>query len=142
MSRLTRCTDMSDPELQTQRPLLLYDGQCNLCTTQAKRLQTIARGRLTLRSLHDKGILSGCPGLTVEACMKEVKLVERDGSVYGGAEAVVRAVRIGWPILGWLLNAYYVPGIRRVADRAYAWVARNRYRRQGPDEPSSPHHTS
>lgn len=133
---------MSDPEFQTRRPVLLYDGQCKLCSAQARRLHTIARGRLTLRSLHDNGALSGCPGLTVEACMKEVKLVDRDGSVYGGAEAVVRAVRIGHPILGWVLYAYYVPGIRRVADRAYARVARKRYHRQGPDEPSSSHHAS
>ena len=139
MSRPTRCFDMSDPELRTHRPVLLYDGQCDLCSAQARRLHTIARGRVTLRSLHDKGALSGCPGLTVEACMKEVKLVERDGSVYGGAEAVVRAVRIGHPVLGLVLYAYYVPGIRQAADRAYARVARNRYRRQGPDEPSSPH---
>ena len=128
---------MFDPEPRTCRPVLFFDGQCDLCSAQAKRLQSIARGRLTLRSLHDKDALSGCPGLTVEACMKEVKLVAGDGNIYGGAEAVVRAVRIGHPILGWVLYAYYVPGIRRAADSVYTRVARRRYHRQGSDEPSS-----
>ncbi|MEE9268782.1 MAG: DUF393 domain-containing protein [Candidatus Krumholzibacteria bacterium] len=110
-------------------PVILYDGRCDFCIAQARRLRTIARGTVRLRSFHDEGVLADYPGLSKEACMKEIKLVEPGGRICGGAEAVVRAIRWGNPILGVFVWVYYVPGVRHAADRVYRWVAENRHRR-------------
>jgi len=109
-------------------PVVLYDGRCDFCIAQARRLRTIVRGALLFRSFHDEGVLADYPGLNKEACMKEIKLVEPGGRICGGAEAVVRAIRYGNPILGVFVWVYYVPGVRYAADRIYAQVARSRHR--------------
>ncbi len=111
------------------RPLALYDGHCRFCTAQAKKLEAAARGRIAVRSFQDDGVLALFPGLTHEECMRELKLVDADGRVYGGAAAVVRALRLGRPIAGRLAAAAYrIPGAGWIAERAYAWIARRRYR--------------
>jgi predicted DCC family thiol-disulfide oxidoreductase YuxK len=64
----------------------------------------------------------------LEDCAEELKLVCPDGKIYGGMEAVVQAVLIRRSLIGKLAAVYYLPGIRSMADRAYRWVARNRFR--------------
>jgi predicted DCC family thiol-disulfide oxidoreductase YuxK len=88
----------------------------------------MARGKLTIRSFQDHGVLESFPGLTQADCMRELKLVDEDGRVFGGAEAVVRTLLISRPLLGRLARLYYVPGLRWVCDRLYAFIARYRYR--------------
>lgn len=109
-------------------PVVLYDGHCQFCTLQAHKLDRMARGRVTLRSFQDQGVLEAFPGITHEACMVEMKLVAGSGRVYGGSEAVIRSIDMGHVFLGKLLFVYYVPIVRQIADLTYRWVARNRYR--------------
>jgi predicted DCC family thiol-disulfide oxidoreductase YuxK len=108
-------------------PLAFYDGHCRFCTEQAKKLAAASRGKVAIRSFQEEGALAPFPGLTHEACMAELKLVDRDGRVYGGAEAVVRALRLGRPVLGRLALVYYLPLLRWASERTYAWIARRRY---------------
>ena len=55
-----------------------------------------------------------------------VQLVEQDGHVYGGAEAVFRALAQN-PHEGWLLNWYeHSPAFARATEWGYRRVARNR----------------
>jgi predicted DCC family thiol-disulfide oxidoreductase YuxK len=107
-------------------PVVLFDGDCGFCTAQARRLA--APGKILLRSFREEGALAAFPGVTLEECLREMKLVGLDGRVYGGAEAIARALRVGRPFLGTVAMLYYVPGVRWAADRAYAWVAANRFR--------------
>ena len=88
----------------------------------------MTRGLVDFRSFHEPGLLDSIPGLTIESCMKEMKYVDYDGRIHGGLDAAVRALDRAHPIGGKFLYAYYIPGIRWLADRVYAWVARNRYR--------------
>ena len=80
-----------------------------------------------LVSFQEPGVLDRFPGLTHEACMRQMYLVTADGRVYGGAEAAVHVVALR-PVVGWLAYAYYLPGVRLLADTGYAVVAANRYR--------------
>ena len=124
MSRKPRQTN------STNAPAVaIYDGRCEFCRTQAKGLVG-DDNRIVLRSLHDVGVIDEYPGLTIEACMEEMKLVV-DGRIYGGAEAFVRAFAIRHRFFGKVLYGYYIPGIRGIANRAYRWVAKNRYRISG-----------
>lgn len=69
-------------------------------------------------------------GLTPEDGMRQVWFVAADGSITGGAEAANLAMRYAW----WaypITFLYYLPGIRQLQDRAYRWVADNRYKMPG-----------
>jgi predicted DCC family thiol-disulfide oxidoreductase YuxK len=107
-------------------PVILYDGACRLCTSQAKNLAKLSKGKVLSRALQTE--LKNFPTLSETEALKEIKLIDAQGYVYGGAEAIVKLINYGQPILGKLLYPYYIPGIRQLANKTYAWVARNRYR--------------
>lgn len=116
---------------------LLFDGNCRLCTEGSRRILRLARpGAVELLDFQQPGVLERFPGLTHDACMREIKLVNPEGRVSGGLEAIV-AVLTTRPVLGAWAYLYYVPGLRELSDLAYAWVARNRYRFMGRSECSS-----
>ena len=110
------------------RYFVFYDGQCQFCQAASKRLLRLARpGAVERVDFQVPGALDPFPGLTHEACMKQMYLVTPDGRLYGGFEAAVRAVATR-PIVGWLAFLYYLPGLRQVLDMLYAWIAARRYR--------------
>ncbi|HXG11423.1 MAG TPA: DUF393 domain-containing protein [Gemmataceae bacterium] len=110
------------------RTVVLYDGHCRFCIVGMKRLLALARpGALEALSFQEPGILDRFPGVTREACMRQMILVTPDGRVFGGFEAVVQALATR-PVLGWIARLYYVPGVRLLCDLLYALVAANRYR--------------
>ena len=117
-----------------QTPVILYDGACRLCTSQAKNLANLSKGKVVSRALQTE--LKHFPNLSEAEALKEIKLIDEQGYVYGGAEAIVKLINYGQPILGKLLYPYYIPGLRQLANFSYAWVARNRYRLFGkvPEE--------
>jgi predicted DCC family thiol-disulfide oxidoreductase YuxK len=108
--------------------VVLYDGHCKLCIRGARKLVGLARpGAIEAVSFQEPGVLERFPGLTHEACMQAMYLVAPDGRRFRGFEAIVQALATR-PLLRMLVSAYYLPGIRQVCDRLYAWVAANRYR--------------
>jgi predicted DCC family thiol-disulfide oxidoreductase YuxK len=113
------------------RYLVLYDGHCKFCTAGAKKLLGMGRpGALHLVNFQAPGALAPLPGITYEACMRQMYLVTPAGRVYGGFEAAVQAVATR-PVLGRLAYMYYLPGVRLLLDLAYALIAANRYRIMG-----------
>ena len=121
----------SDVPRQTAPPgkyIVLYDGHCKLCTRGARQLVALARpGAVEAVNFQEPGALDRFPGLSHEACMQAMYLVAPHGQLFRGFEAAVRAVATR-PFLGLLAYAYYVPGIRQLCDRVYAYIAANRYR--------------
>lgn len=108
--------------------MLLYDGHCRLCVGGARRLQALARrGAVELRDFQQPGVLDAFPGLTREECLRAMVMVNPGGRRFHGAQAVAEALATR-RLIGWLARLYYLPGLRALADGAYAWVARNRYR--------------
>ncbi len=120
-------------ELTTKPPghdVILYDGHCRLCLGAVKHFERLMPGReVELRSFREEGVLAAFPGLSLERCEQKMQLIQADGHVFEGAEAVVRA--LGRRPLGKLLFVYYVPGVRQVADGFYAVIARYRFRLAG-----------
>jgi predicted DCC family thiol-disulfide oxidoreductase YuxK len=111
--------------------VVLYDGHCRICTGGARRLAALARpGAVEMRDFQEPGVLAAFPQLTYERCMQAMQLVTPEGRVFSGAEAVVRALATR-RLVGAPAYLYYVPGLRSLADGAYAWIARNRYRLSG-----------
>ncbi len=69
-------------------------------------------------------------GLTAEDGMNQVWFINGAGQLTGGAEAMNQAMRLVW----WakpLTYLYPIPGVKQLEDRAYRWVAANRYRMPG-----------
>jgi len=119
------------------RTVVLYDGLCKFCQAGMKRLLALAKpGVIEPVNFQETGALDRFPGISHEACMKQMYLVTPDGKVYGGFEAAVRALATR-PILGRLAYVYYLPGIRFLCDLIYATIAKHRYRILGKEEECS-----
>lgn len=110
-------------------PVVLYDGACAFCTAQAERVRRVAAGRIDVRPLQEA--LADVPWVDPEAAVQALHLVDRDGRTYAGAGAIVRLLRLTRPLLGALVLPYHLPGVRGLAERAYAFVAARRYRIAG-----------
>ncbi len=110
------------------RYVILFDGLCRFCTRQSQRLVSLARpGAVEVVNFQEAGALDRFPGITHDACMKAMHLIEPDGRVSKGPEAIVRTLATR-PMFRWLPAIYYLPGLRSFLNGLYALVASNRYR--------------
>ena len=112
-------------------PTLLFDGTCRFCTAQAERLRRFGRGRVQVESAYAPGVRERFPMLPQEGMMGEIKLVDADGRVLGGAAAIARTLEHGGGPLGLVARLYRVWPVRPIADAGYRVIARNRYRIAG-----------
>ena len=112
-------------------PTLLFDGTCRFCTAQAERLRRFGRGRVNVESAYAPGVRERFPMLPQEGMMGEIKLVEADGQVLGGAAAIARTLEHGGGPLGLVARLYRVWPVRPIADAGYRVIARIRYRIAG-----------
>jgi predicted DCC family thiol-disulfide oxidoreductase YuxK len=107
---------------------VLYDGSCSFCRASVARLKHFdSRGCIEALDLHDPAAQSRFPEIDREQAMRSMQAVDSLGHVWSGAEAWAHMGLLlpGWKWIAWLL---LVPGIRWLAAKAYAWIARNRYR--------------
>jgi len=121
---------------------VVFDGDCGFCTRVAYRVLLLdRRGRVTFHPFQRPGVLERF-GLTEEEARQAAWAFETPVRAearadddappirYRGAAAVARALdaaagaRLAMPL-------YRVPPLGRLADRAYVWVAENRYRLRG-----------
>lgn len=110
------------------RPVLLYDGDCAFCTKCARALDRIGPdAEIAAWQLTDLAQL----GVTAERAADAVQLVQIDGTVRSGHEAIAAVLRTAgrpWRIVG---RAVLLPGISWLAAKVYRLVANNRYRLPG-----------
>jgi len=107
---------------------VFYDGLCGFCRASADQVRRLdSRHRIELVDLHDPSVQQLFPQIDREIAMRWMQAIDRCGEVSSGVDAWARIGLLlpGWNLVAWLL---LVPGIRWVAARIYAWVARNRYR--------------
>ncbi|MCK6456768.1 MAG: lipase maturation factor family protein [Phycisphaerae bacterium] len=106
------------------RPVMIYDGDCDFCRSWIARWQALSGDRIDYAAFQH--VAERFPQISADEFRREVKLVEPDGTVYGGAAAVYRALR-DVPGRGWLERAYQrVPGFALLSDLAYRWIADHR----------------
>lgn len=80
--------------------------------------------RLTLIPFQDQARVASF-GISLPALAAAMHLVLPDGRVFAGADAAPEILRL-LPGKRWLARAFAAPGVRRVARRVYAWIARRR----------------
>jgi lipase maturation factor 1 len=107
------------------KPLLVFDGDCRFCRRWVERWRAKTGDRVDYRPFQeiiDIPELQQADGswaaIPRESFAESVHLIEPDGTVYIGAEAVFRS-------LGWQ-QWYCLPGVPSVSEWAYRLVARNR----------------
>lgn len=112
------------------RPLVLFDGVCNLCNATVNfLLDRDPEGALRFGSLQSNaaGERLRALGHPLPAGTPESLLFVEGGRVYRGSTAALRIARYlsprGWRLVGALLLV--VP--RPLRDAVYGWIARNRY---------------
>ena len=111
--------------------LVLYDGECPLCSREIRFLERRDRGlgRIQFEDLARPDFDPAAYGLDAERVMARIHGVLPDGSVVEGVEVFRRAyAAVG---LGWLVAPTRWPGLRRLVDLAYRIFARNRLRWTG-----------
>ncbi|MBB1483117.1 DUF393 domain-containing protein [Tessaracoccus sp. MC1865] len=130
LNESARAGDNSVDNPRLTRPLVLYDEDCGFCTTSALATQTPwFRAQVTVTAFQRVDL--AVHNLTVDKCAESLHVVDIDGSAHVGSDAVAvvfRESRFPWPLVGGVLR---LPGIRWVAQKVYAIVARNRYRLPG-----------
>ena len=104
---------------------VFYDADCRFCVSAARRFERVlARRRFELVPLQSPGASAdlGIPG---DRLLAEMRLRLHDGTVLGGAAAVVEiARRIWWAWPLWVLSR--LPGAMRPMRAAYRWIASRR----------------
>ena len=119
---------MPGPTHQVANPpsktLLVYDGDCGFCKLWIARWREITAGAVDYEELQDAA--ARFPEVPRAAFEHAVKLIETDGRVFSGAEAVYRSLgKGGGSGFGrWAFE--HVPGFAPISNFAYAFIARHR----------------
>lgn len=128
-------TQLAESKLSLPRPeerpgadVVIFDGECRICTAQVQRLTRFdLGGRLAYLSLHDPQVAARYPDLTHEALMADMYVIARDGRQHRGA-AAIRYLSGRLPALWWLAPLLYFPGSLPLWQRLYRMFAKRRYR--------------
>ncbi len=109
----------------SQKPLLIYDGDCNFCRHWIGRWKGITGDRVEYRPSQECAVEH--PGISEEDFATAVQWVGADGRRESGAPAVFSALATA-QFSGRLLLTLYrtVPPFAWAADFGYGVVARNR----------------
>ena len=111
--------------------VVLYDGQCNFCTSQVKNLERLdGKGRLRFVSLHDPVVGRDYPDLSFQQLMDQMWVVAYDGRKFGGADAI-RYLSRQLPMLWPLAPLMYIPGTMPIWRYLYRQIAKRRYKIAG-----------
>ena len=106
------------------KPLMVFDGDCNFCTLWIRRWQQMTGDRVDYLPAQDLRIATRFPEIPREQFDTAVQLIETDGSVYGGAQAVFLALAHG-PKHQWPLRTYQnSSAFADASEWAYRLVAR------------------
>ncbi len=119
---------MPGPTHQVAQPpskaLLVYDGDCGFCKLWIARWREITGDALDYEPLQEAAVRF--PEVPRKDFEHAVKLIETDGRVFSGAEAVYRSLGKGRGSRFWSWSYEHLPGFGPISDLAYAFIARHR----------------
>lgn len=114
-------------------PIIVFDAECVLCSGNARfLLRHDRRGNFRLASMQGAAGAALFRRFGVDPADPETMIVVEGDRALRDSDAVLAI----WCGLGWPWRALGVAGLvpRGLRDRAYRWVARNRYRLFGRRE--------
>jgi len=108
------------------KPLLVFDGDCNFCTLWVRRWQHITGDHVDYLPAQDPVIAAQFPEIPPEQFATAVQLIDTNGVVFSGAEAVFRTLACR-PNRRWPLRWYeQSKSFAHLTEWAYRRVAENR----------------
>ena len=106
-----------------RRPWVCYDAECALCVRWAERFRTmLERHGFALKPLQSPAVLA-LLAIPRDELLSEMRVITRDGSVFGGADALIYLSRVIFKPL-FVLTRF--PGVRPLLKTVYRLIARNR----------------
>jgi predicted DCC family thiol-disulfide oxidoreductase YuxK len=122
---ITLVDEITDRKGRQARGWLFFDAECRFCTRIARWIAPILSPRgLGVAPLQDPRV-GALLGMRREELLTELRFLLSDGTNFGGAAAVVAVAReIRWARpFAWFAA---LPGMMRVLDAAYKWIAEQR----------------
>jgi len=111
-----------------KRAIVIYDGDCGICEKFKKIVMRLDWfHRFEFEPFQQDQIFLTYPWLSREECEKELKLIEDEKNVFGGADAVLK-ICFKVPLLMIVGRLFWIPPLRQFARWAYVKVANNRHR--------------
>ena len=108
------------------KPLLLFDGDCGFCRKWVGRWRALTGDRVSYEPYQAAS--SRFPEIDPERYKHSLQLIQTDGQVLQGAEAVFTSLEVV-VYLRWLRWSYdFLPGVSRLSEWIYRKVAANRNR--------------
>src|SRR5258706_9579666 len=90
---------------------VFYDGECGLCLDLVRRFEArLTRAGFALAPLQTQGVQERL-GLTKDNLLSEMKVMDSQGNIFGGAEAVVTLSKYIWWARPLAIGAR-IPGVR------------------------------
>ena len=109
-----------------QTNVVIYDGDCPLCTFQMKLLTWMDwLNTTTLVPLADPKVKALAPQLKREDLMAAIHCLDKQGNIHRGARCI-RFVSLRMPMLVPLALVLWIPGVIWIAEIIYRWVSNNR----------------
>src|SRR5262249_41762040 len=106
------------------KPMMLWDGDCHFCQRWIERWREITGEKVDYETSQNVG--DQFPEVPREQFQRSVVLIEPDGTVFTGAEAVFRSFG-GRSSKKWMTWSYYhIPGLQPIAEGCYKLIAMNR----------------
>jgi len=105
---------------------MIFDGDCKFCRFWIHRWQQYTGEHIDYLPFQDLRVAELFPELPRERFEQAVQLIEPDGRVYSGAEAVFRSLAYN-PHMRWPFWSFQnVPGVAPVTECCYRFVAKHR----------------
>ena len=101
------------------KPLVVFDGDCNFCGLWIRRWQQLTGDAVDYLPSQDPQITARFPEIPRQHFQTSVQLIEPNGEVFSGAEAVFRALAKN-PNVEWPLRSYQ-------SSRAFSWFTERAY---------------
>lgn len=108
------------------KPLVIYDGDCDFCLRQVRRLRRWTSEALDFAPHQEAA--AHFPSIRREEFERSLQLVETDGRVFSGAQAVFRALATNPRLRAYLWCYRYLPGFAPLSEGGYRLIARHRGR--------------
>ncbi len=108
------------------RPLMVFDGDCRFCGLWVRRGRQLTGRAVDYLSSRDPQIAARFPEIPAEQFQTSVQLIEPEGTIFSGSEAVFRALAEN-PKIQWPLNIYESFRVFAViTESAYRFIASHR----------------
>lgn len=107
--------------------VIFYDARCGLCQW-SRRMVERTRSGVAMRwvDVNDRAELAKWPAVDAEVAQHEVVVLDREGHLHGGYEAVVSLLTGVVPAARKLQRVLLARPMRTVGGKAYHWVSENR----------------